>query len=283
MIRSRLLTSAFLITTATAGLLGPAYGESVGSSATSALSPYEIMRREDTLEAGRTLSTTTTMVLIDAQGRQRVRELRNYRLGENGKDTRTLVLFLSPPDVRNTGYLNYSWQESDKEDDSWLYLPALRKVKRIAGGDKSNAFMGSDFNYSDLNGTKLDDWTYSLLKESETIEGHDCWLVEATPKPELLQKVLKETGYVRRHVWIRKDNFVAVRGLYWLERGGRQKRLSVNELQQVDGIWTAKEIKMEMLKAGNVEHASILKLGDVTYNVPLEEEFFTTRTMERGL
>ena len=99
----------------------------------------------------------------------------------------------------------------------------------------------------------------------------------------MLQKVLKETGYVRRQVWIRKDNFVAVRALNTLERGGRQKRLSVNELQQVDGIWTAKEIKMETLKGGTVEHASVLKLGEVNYNVPLADEFFTTRTLERGL
>lgn len=264
-------------------MLGVVRGDVAPAAPAGALTPYEIMRREDTLEAGKTLSTTTTMVLIDAQGRQRVRELKNYRFGESGKDTRTLVLFLSPADVRNTGYLNYSWEGSDKEDDSWLYLPALRRVKRIAGGDKSNAFMGSDFNYSDLNGNKLDDWNYAWVNESESVEGRDCWVIEATPKPEALKKVLKETGYVRRHVWIRKDNFVAVRGLYWLERGGRQKRLSVNDLQQVDGIWTAKEIKMETLKGENVEHTSILKLADVAYNVALSEEFFTTRTMERGL
>jgi hypothetical protein len=279
MITSRLLATV-LTTAAALASPGAAKADSLDAQG---LTPYEIMRREDTLEAGRTLSTTNTMVLIDGQGRQRARELRNYRLGENGKDTRTLVLFLSPPDVRNTGYLNYSWQDAGKEDDSWLYLPALRKVKRIAGGDKSNSFMGSDFNYSDLNGNKLEDWTYSLVKESDPVDGKDCWVIEALPKPERLQKVLKETGYVRRQVWIRKDNFVAVRGLNWLERGGRQKRLSVNELQQVDGIWTAKEIKMETLKGGKVEHASILKLGEVSYNVPLADEFFTTRTLERGL
>lgn len=247
------------------------------------LSAHEIMRRADTLDSGKTLSTNTTMVLIDAQGRERIREMRNFRKGENGQNTRTLVFFVSPSDVRNTGYLNYNWKETDQDDDSWLYLPALRKVMRVAGGDKSNSFMGSDFNYADLNGAKLNDWEYSLVNENEQLNSDQCWLIEAKPKADLYKKVVNETGYIKRHLWVRKDNFVVIKGKYWMERGNRMKHLTVKELEQVDGIWTAKEIKMETIKSDRVEHSSILRVAKVQYNVPIKDDFFNPRTLEGGL
>ena len=106
------------------------------------------------------------MILLDKKGEKRIRKLKTFG-GKKGKDTLSLMFFLSPADVKNTGFLTYDYNESGKDDDQWLYLPALRKTKRIAVGDKSGSFMGSDLNFSDMTTPDLDLYDYTLMKETE--------------------------------------------------------------------------------------------------------------------
>ena len=99
-----------------------------------------------------------------------------------------MIFFLSPADVKNTAFLSYDYDSADRDDDQWLYLPALKKHKRIAGGDKSGSFMGSDFSYSDISKPALDRYTYTRMGESE-VDGVPVWQVEAIPN----KKEKKET------------------------------------------------------------------------------------------
>lgn len=101
----------------------------------------EIIQKMDTREDGDTQVMDTLMVLIDKADQKRTRNIRNIRR-DDGPDTRRMVFFLSPADVRNTSYLSHDFDDPDKEDDSWLFLPALAKVKRIAAGDKIRVFHG---------------------------------------------------------------------------------------------------------------------------------------------
>ena len=108
---------------------------------TFAISGREIMEKVNARDVGDSSSGEMEMILIDKKGKKRIRKLKTFG-GKKGKDSLSLMFFISPADVKNTGFLTYDYKKSGKDDDQWLYLPALRKTKRIAAGDKSGSFMG---------------------------------------------------------------------------------------------------------------------------------------------
>lgn len=242
----------------------------------------QVVQMWDSRDDGETLTSDTLMVLIDRNNGKRVRNIKNIRK-DYGKDSRGIIFFLSPSDVRNTSYMSFDWDDTGREDDSWLYLPALQKVKRVAAGDKSGSFMGSDFSYSDINGIETGHWDYSFAKEDATYEGHEVWIVQGLPKPEFKDKVLEETGYLKSMMWIRKDNLMLVKGKYWVKEGRRIKYFKAEDIKKVNDIWTAHTLTMITTGNGKVEHTSVLKFSNVAYNTPVNDETFTTRRMERGL
>jgi len=245
------------------------------------LTAEEIMRNVDERYDGDTSIANSTMVLIDRRDRQRVRQLRNYSK-DYGEDTRSLSFFESPADISGTSYLNYDWDEEEQDDDSWLYLPALQQVKRIASSDRSDSFMGSDFTYSDINGLEFAWYDYTFINESEMVDGHDCWVIEVVPKPEFKEKAEDSTGNLKSHVWIRKDAFLMVKSQIWVKRGNRIKYFTASDIEQIDGIWTAKRLQMVTTRNDRREHASILQLSDIVYNQPIDDDVFSTDTMQRG-
>src|SRR5690606_6358888 len=105
-------------------------------------------------------------------------------------------------------------------------------------GDKSGSFMGSDFTYSDINGVNISWYDYTIINQSESVDGADTWVIESTPKAEFAERVASETGYEKAHLWIRKDNFVQVQGKIWVTRGGRIKYFSAQNLELINDIWT---------------------------------------------
>ena len=218
------------------------------------------------------------MVLIDKNGSQRNRTIRAYRK-DVGEDTHTILFFLEPADVKDTGFLTYDYDDPDKDDDQWLYLPALKKTKRIASGDKSGSFMGSDFTYADMTERNLDNYDYELLKEDE-LDGFPVWIVQAIPNTE---KEIDETGYVKQVVFVRQDNHVVVRAKSWLKKGGRNKYFDVKKLEKIDGIWTPTEMHMTTKKGKKTLHKTILISDNVKYNQPMDDDQFSVRQLEKGL
>lgn len=246
------------------------------------LSAAEIMQRVDDRENGNTMIAEYSMVLIDRRDRQRVRDLKLYSK-DYGRDTRVLSLFESPADIRGTAYLNMDWDDPARDDDSWLYLPALQRVKRLASSDTSDSFLGSDFTYADINGFEIDWYDFSFVNKSEMIDGHETWVIEAVPKPEMKERAEEATGYSKLQSWIRKDNFVQLRGQVWELRGSRIKYFTSSEIQLIDDIWTVGRLQAITTRNGNQEHASVLQIKSVQYNIELGDELFTTEYMERGL
>jgi hypothetical protein len=108
-----------------------------------------IMKKVDARDEGNTLEQDMMMVLIDKNGKERTRDLKSYAK-DFGEDNHRTMFFKSPADVKNTAFLTYDYDDGAKDDDQWLYLPALKKVKRIPSTDKSSSFMGSDFSYFDM-------------------------------------------------------------------------------------------------------------------------------------
>ena len=247
-----------------------------------AMDARQVMEAVDNRETGDTAISDTLMVLVDKKKSKRTRRLKTIKK-EYGEDTKGVIFFLSPADVRNPAYMSFDWENPAREDDSWLYLPAMGKVKRIAAGDKRNAFMGSDFSYSDINGMEINDWNYTFAKESFDLKGQETWVIQGRPKAAVRDKVEEETGYAKLLVWVRKDNFLVVKAKYWVNKGHKVKYFKAEAIEKIDGIWTPKKLTMVTTVKGKVTHSTVLKLSNIQYNTQVKDTYFTPRSMELGL
>ena len=242
----------------------------------------EVIQRVESRDDGNSAIAEYTMVLIDNRERQRLRDIKIYTK-DYGADEKTLSLFESPADIRGTAYLNLNWDDNARDDDSWLYLPALQRVKRIATSDTSDSFLGSDFTYADINGIEIDWYDFSFINESEIVDGQDCWVIEAVPKPEYKDRAENETGYSKIQSWIRKDSFVQQRSQMWELRGNRIKFFTSSDVRLVNDIWTVHRLQAVTTRNGMQEHASVLQVNKIDYNVEVADEIFSTEYMQRGL
>ncbi len=244
-----------------------------------ALTGREIMEKVNARDTGDRSITEMEMILINKKGKKRVRKLKTFGL-EKGKKSLSLMFFLSPADVRNTGFLTFDYDESGKDDDQWLFLPALRKTKRIAAGDKSSSFMGSDLNYSDMTSPDLDLYDYTLMKETE-VKGQKVWQIKAVPKTKA---EAKKSGYSKSVVFIRKDNYVMIRGVRWVHKKKRNKYLDVRKLDKIDGIWVSTEMHVTTKSGKKILHKTIMKQNNIHFNQDeVNEGLFSIRRLEKGL
>jgi hypothetical protein len=244
---------------------------------TEELTARQIMERVDARDDGDNATQDLEMVLIDKRGSQRVRKLRAFSR-DAGEDEYSILFFLSPADVKDTGFLTYDYDEPERDDDQWLYLPALNRTKRIASSDKSGSFMGSDFSYADMTDRPLDHYQYTLMKETE-VQGRPVWQIEAVPVTEHEKD---ETGYTKSVLFVRKDNYVVVRSVAWVKKGKRLKYFDVKKLEKIDGIWVATEMTMTTKKGKKTLHKTLLLAKNVRFNQDLAPDLFTVRQLEKG-
>jgi len=239
-----------------------------------------IMQKVEDRDEGDQRTADMEMILIDKRGKQRLRQIRSFRM-DKGVDTYSLMFFQHPADVKDTGFLTYDYDDPDRDDDQWLYLPALHKTKRIASSDKSGSFMGSDLNYSDMTSRDLEDYDFSFYKDKQTvIDGHKVWVIHSTPRSKA---VIKETGYTKGILFVRQDNHVVVRSVSWEEKAGYTKWMQINRLEQIEGIWVALDMQVIRRKGKQMNHKTILRFDNVRFNQDLDEALFTTRRLEKGL
>ena len=236
-----------------------------------------IMERVDARDEGDTLEQDMLMILIDKNGNQRTRDLKSYAK-DFGVDNHRTMFLKSPADVKNTAFLTYDYDDGARDDDQWLYLPALKKVKRIPSTDKSSSFMGSDFSYFDMTDRDLEDYDFKLLQETE-VRGHPAWMIESTPRN---QAIIDESGYEKTIAIVRKDNHVVVRAINFMTNG-KKKYLDIKQLRQESGIWLVDEMTMTTKKGKRTLHKTVLTFSNVTLNGAIEDGVFTTRRLEKGL
>jgi len=247
----------------------------LGGQALADPSVEEIMQRN--LLATKVLDSTTRSLfrLINAAGQQRVRETDGQtKLIAGTTDNRRLVRFLSPADVRGTKTLLI--EHSAADDDIWIYLPAMKKVRRLVASNKKDSFVGTDFSYGDVIGHKVEEWNHKLLRQ-EKVDGRDCYVVESTPKrPE----VADTTGYSKRVSWIDRESFVALRGEIYDQNGELLKQTSAKDVERVD----AKNDRYQPMKliSENVQtgHKTIIEFSDFKANVGIGDEVFAARSLE---
>jgi outer membrane lipoprotein-sorting protein len=168
--------------------------------------------------------------------------------------------------------MNWSYDDDSKDDDQWIYLPAIKRVKRISSDSKSDYFMGSDFTYDDLGDRRLDADTHKLLR-SETVDGIDCYVVESVSKDE-------DYMYSKTITWIRKDNFVGLKKEFYDEDGELLKTLTIKKVDKIDGFWIITNSEMKNVQNN---HKTVIKLSDISINSGVPANKFTERMMTRGM
>lgn len=237
-----------------------------------------IARQVQDRDTGRDNRLDIRMRLVDRQGRARERQLRliGFRGSEKGERAdRLLIRFLYPNDIKGTGFLVLEHPGAD--DERFLYLPALGRVRRIAGEEKQGSFVGSDFTYEDMGGRELADYTYAVVQDAATWTGPDgrpwpAWRLESRAKDP-------NATYPRVVSTVLKDVFVVAAAESFNRRDEVVKTFEVRRLARVSGIWTALDMVMQNRRDRTRTELEVTK---AEYNVGLEEADFSRRELEQG-
>lgn len=236
------------------------------------LTGRDIMQKVKNRADGDTRYATIEMTLIQQSGHKRVRKLESWAM-DVGKDTKKIMFFTYPGDVKGTGFLTWDYDNPSKVDDKWLYLPAMKKTRRISGkSSKTDYFMGSDFTYNDMSTRSVDEEQHKLLRE-ETLGGHKCWVVQSIPND-------KDEIYAHRVTWIRQDCLMAVKGEYYDKLNKLHRRLTISNIEKVQGFWTMHLMQMENVQTG---HKTVIRMGSQRFNVKVSPNLFTVSKLEKGL
>ena len=223
---------------------------------------------------GRDSRAEMRMRLFDRQGRVRERALTMLRLrGEKDKGDRTLIRFSYPNDIRNTAFL--VWEHPDADDERFLYLPALGRVRRIAGQEKDESFVGSDLSYEDIGGRDIADYTYTFTADNVSWTApdgtrHPAWLLESRAKDA-------NAEFPRSVSFVLKDRFIVTASDVFNRRNERVKHFEAKKLERVEGIWTVLDLAMSNERDGT---RTELTISSIDYNVGLTEQDFSRRQLE---
>lgn len=247
-----------------------------GASFAEDMSPKDIMTKNFFISRVKDSRSETTMTLINESGQKRERKSTGVsKLQKNGIDNMRLIKFLSPADVKGTS--NLMIEHSDGDDDIWIYLPALKKVRRLVSSNKSDSFVGSDFSYGDIMGYKVQDFEHKLLG-SEKTDGMDCYVIESTP---INEKIKQDNGLSRRKNWIRKDNLFNIRGETYDLSGQLYKVFRASDVQLVDkenNKWQAMTLEMTNVQ---INHKTIVSFKNYKVNTGVDDSYFSQRNLER--
>jgi hypothetical protein len=256
--------------------------------ASAPVSADEIARRVQDRDTGRDSRAEMRMKLYDRHDRARERAMTIVTL--RGRDNpgaaktapdgdRRLIRFTYPNDIRGTGFL--VWEHPKTEDERFLFLPSLGRVRRIAGSEAQESFVGSDFTYEDIGGREFDEYTYAFAGSDGTSASwtppgggppRAAWRLESTRKDASAE-------FPRVVSLVLKDSYVVVAAEIYNRRNEKQKVYTVRRVDQIQGIWTVMESEMtNALEKTRTE----LVLEQTAYNVGLKESDFSRRELERG-
>ena len=241
------------------------------------LTALQILRKSDSVvNAPKDQEITLEMILIDRRGKEKKREAKMWQKGSEKRMTK----FLSPVDVKGLGFLDLP------DDVMYLYLPAFKKIRRIASHVKNTSFAGTDFTYDDMASINYaDEWGPKLMGSKKEVElgpavkkgtlvtkEFDCYLLQLTPK-----KGVKK-DYSKLVMWVRKDNFYPVRIEHYSKKGKLWKVMRRRKVEKEGKYWIAKEAEMSDLKK---EHKTKMLIIEVKFDQGLKDELFTQRYLKR--
>jgi len=218
-----------------------------------------------------TVSTRSKMVLTAKNGTVTERVMDQYTKKDSKGNNRAIIVFQDPASVKGTRFLTI--ENPGKDNDQWIYLPSLGKVRRIAASEGSGSFMGTDFSYDDISSAdrKADLDNHKILRE-EKFRDKDCYVIESIPKDPGYQ-------YSKMIQWIDKSSFVTYKVELYDKKGTQVKLLEILELKEVQGRLANAVTKMTTLSAGTFTSLNVMNLK---YDDPIPEGVFTTNYLETG-
>jgi hypothetical protein len=237
-----------------------------------AISGDEVMKKSQAafLYPGKDFKARVMMRLVSKGGQERVREMTMLRknFGEAGGNQKYFMYFFQPADVKDMTFMVYKYPA--KDDDRWLFVPAISMVRRIAAQDKRSSFVGSDFTYEDVSGRDIEDDTHAISKE-EKLGNKDCFVVKSTPKAA-------DADYSYRLSWIDKATFLPIKEEYYDRKGEQSKVFSADEIKDVKGLPTITKRTMKNLQSGHSTEVAYIK---VDYNINIDDSLFTERFLKQ--
>lgn len=211
----------------------------------------------------------TTMVLRNARGDESQREIRTAALEVQGDGDKGLTIFDEPRDVKGTAFLNHSHPTT--EDDQWLYLPAVKRVKRIASRNKSGPFMGSEFAYEDLSSFEIEKFRFNYLRDEACADGQ-CFVLEQIPTDEF-------SGYSKTIVWLSQQHYYPVKVEYYDRKSSLLKTLSLTGYKlYLDKFWRPHKLSMVNHQTNK---STDLIIHDIRFNTGRTAADFDTNALQR--
>jgi hypothetical protein len=205
--------------------------------------------------------------VFDAKGKISDKRWTLERLGSHG-DSRSVLRFTVPAEVKGVAMLIVN--HPDRASDQWMWTPGLERDRRIALQDRSTRFFGTDFSFEDLEERDVNQYDYSLLGD-DTLDGVACWKIQSTPKQT------KSSQYTSSIVWVRKDNYAFARIDNFI-KDQAVRSLIYSKIENVQGIWSARQLEMSDLRRGS---RTRLTLDKLQYNLPMKDDDFTLQAIRR--
>ncbi len=228
----------------------------------------EVMWEVYNRDSGETMSANLIMTITNSRGSVRERTIAQYRMDKDGVESK-LMFFLSPSDVRNTSFLSFSYEDG-RSDDQYIYLPALRRVKRIASDSKNDSFMGSDFTYDDMGSRHPDLDTHTVLRK-ETVDGVSTLVVESIAKGD--------EDYPRTLSWVVDGEWFGLKKEFYLPNGTLGKTLTIDTYEEIDDIYVITDMTMRNVKENT---STRIQMEEVEFNLDFNDSFFSERQMKIG-
>lgn len=221
-------------------------------------------------DTSRDATWRAVMEVTDKKGTVRRKRFSFRRLGSLG-NSKTLVRFTDPPDVRGVGLLSINIKGT--ADRQWMYTPAIQRIRRIAPQEKSRRFLGTDFTHEDMAERVLDDFEYRMLSESDAIDGHKTYKIEAKPVAP------NRSQYKYIYLWVPQDIPYVIHAEMYDQRGQLVRVFHASALEKISGIWVAKRVEMS---TPSEKTKTILLIEDIRFNVGLKDDLFTPQAVEKG-
>ena len=241
------------------------------------LTGYDIMKKADEVAEPKTSSSTASLTIHSKKGSDRIREV-IMKSKDYGDVSKEVIVFTSPKDVSGTGYLMFEYKEDSKgnkkDSDNWLYLPAMKKTRRIAssGSESEGSFMGTDFTYQDMGDRSLNKYDYNLLGE-EAVDGVDCYKVECISK----EGTEKDPRYI---TYIGKTDYIMRKCEFFDRQNQLHRVLTCTDFTVIKGFTTAQKMKMENVQTGTW---SLIETKNIAYDEEdIDDSLFTVAALEKG-
>jgi len=254
---------------------GLSLGLSLFSIATYAQTPEEkglaIAQEADQRDNGWGDQTSSmVMTLLNRQGDSSTREIRSQTLEITGDGDKSLTIFDTPRDLKGTAFLTFSHIEG--ADDQWLYLPALKRVKRISSRNKSGPFMGSEFAYEDMSSQEVAKYTYKYLRDEPCGEALTCFVSERYPTDQF-------SGYTKQVIWLDKEEYRPIKIDFYDRKDALLKTLTLSEYQQyLEKYWRPHKLEMVNHQTGK---KSIVNSSNYQFKTGLTESDFHKSKLKR--